>query len=201
MKTALMHSEDLSAVEINIGVRLKLIRKSRNMTIKELAQQANVSAGAISQIERNLANPTVRVLEQLRVVLNVPLTAFLEQHEVMRPGAEHYVRRWRERPHFQVGKHGISKEMLSPSGEHDIQFMYISIPPRTRSEEMLTGIGEKAGVVMEGRLALEVNGETTFIEAGDSFQFKSHLPHNIFNDSDTEARVLWIMHIPPRHHI
>ncbi len=76
MKTALMHSEDLSAVEMTIGLRLKQIRKSRNMTIKALAEQANVSAGAISQIERNLANPTVRVLEQLRVVLNVPLTAF-----------------------------------------------------------------------------------------------------------------------------
>ncbi|OAE03771.1 helix-turn-helix domain-containing protein [Pantoea sp. OXWO6B1] len=201
MKTAVMHAEELSAAEANIGIRLKLIRKSRNMTIKELAQQANVSAGAISQIERNLANPTIRVLEQLRVVLDVPLTAFLEQDEVMRPGAEHYVRRRHERPHFHVGKLGITKEMLSPSGEHDIQFMYISIPPRTRSEEMLTGTGEKAGVVMEGKLTLEVEGGKTLIEAGDSFQFKSHLPHNIFNDSDTEARVLWIMHIPPRHHI
>ncbi|WP_058973415.1 cupin domain-containing protein [Type-D symbiont of Plautia stali] len=201
MKKERISDEVAGAQEADIGSRLKRIRKARNMTITELALLANVSSGAISQIERNLTNPTVRVLEQLRLVLKVPLTAFLEESESTLRGAEHYVRRAVERPHFNVGKRGISKEMLSPSGDHDLQFMFINIPSGVRSDEMLMGKGEKAGLVMEGELTLEIDGDTALLTPGDSFQFQSHLPHNIFNHTANDARVLWIMHIPSEHHL
>lgn len=186
-------------LEADIGARLKRIRKARKMTITELAMLANVSAGAISQIERNQANPTVRVLEQLRLVLKVPLTAFLEGSAATLRGTDYYIRRMDERPHFKVGKLGISKEMLSPAGEHDVQFMFIVIPPGVRSDEMIMGQGEKAGMVMSGELTLELEGESSILYAGDSFQFKSSLMHHILNHTDKEARVLWIMHIQPHH--
>lgn len=111
------------------------------------------------------------------------------------------MRRREDRPNFNVGKRGIAKEMLSPSGDHDMQFMVIHIPPGVRSDEMLIGQGEKAGLIMEGELTLEINGDTARLMTGDSFQFKSHLPHNIFNHKDSYARVLWIMHIPPEQHL
>ncbi len=79
MKNASQNRAEPGAAETDIGSRLKTLRKARNLTITKLALLANVSAGAISQIERNLTNPTVRVLEQLRMVLKVPLTAFLEE--------------------------------------------------------------------------------------------------------------------------
>lgn len=201
MKRVSISDEATGAQEADIGSRLKRIRKARNMTITDLAQLANVSAGAISQIERNLTNPTVRVLEQLRLVLKVPLSAFLEENQTNLRGAEHFVRRAIERPHFNVGKRGISKEMLSPSGDHDLQFMFINVPPGVRSDEMLMGKGEKAGLVMEGELTLEIDGDSAILTAGDSFQFQSHLPHNIFNHSASEVRVMWIMHIPSEHHL
>ncbi|WP_312157749.1 helix-turn-helix domain-containing protein, partial [Pantoea piersonii] len=141
MKNATQHQAEPGAAETDIGSRLKTLRKARNLTITELALLANVSAGAISQIERNLTNPTVRVLEQLRQVLKVPLTAFLEESDVSLRGAEHYVRRRAERPHFNVGKRGIAKEMLSPSGDHDMQFMVIHLPAGVRSDEILIGQG------------------------------------------------------------
>lgn len=201
MKNASQPRAEPGAAETDIGSRLKSLRKARNLTITELALLANVSAGAISQIERNLTNPTVRVLEQLRLVLKVPLTAFLEESAASLRGAEHYVRRSAERPRFNVGKRGIAKEMLSPSGDHDMQFMLIDIPPGVRSDEMLIGQGEKAGLVVEGELTLEINGDAACLMTGDSFQFKSHLPHNIFNHTERDARVLWIMHIPPEKHL
>ncbi|MFH8134423.1 helix-turn-helix domain-containing protein [Pantoea osteomyelitidis] len=190
-----------NSLEADIGVRLKQMRKARNMTISELAALAGVSAGTISQIERNLTNPTVRMLEQLRRVFNVPLMAFLEPETLPVRGAEHYVRRQSDRPHFHVGKKGIAKEMLSPQGEHDIQFMLIAIPSGVRSDEMLIGYGEKAGLLISGELTLEIEGDETVLYPGDSFQFKSNLMHNVFNHTDAEAQVLWIMHIKPNNHL
>lgn len=193
--------EKTTSLEAEIGIRLKQMRKARNMTISELAGLAGVSAGTISQIERNLTNPTVRMLEQLRRVFNVPLMAFLEPEEKPVRGAEHYVRRQSDRPHFHVGKRGIAKEMLSPQGEHDIQFMLIAIPAGVRSDEMLFGYGEKAGLLISGELTLEIEGDETVLYPGDSFQFKSNLPHNVFNHTGAKAQVLWIMHIRPDDHL
>ncbi|MBS0908429.1 helix-turn-helix domain-containing protein [Tatumella sp. JGM118] len=194
-------SQVADSLEADIGLRLRKLRKSRNLTISELAARGGVSAGAISQIERNLSNPTVRILEQLRVVLNVPLTAFLDSEEYDPPGAEHYVRRLQDRPGFHVGKRGIAKELLSPKGDHQLQFMMIDIPPQIRSDEVLTGQGEKAGLVIEGELTLEIEGNTTILYPGDSFQFKSSLRHNVFNHTHSGAKVLWIMHIQPENHL
>ena len=61
-----------------LGQRLRILWRSAGLSLSELAQRAGVSVGMISQIERNLANPSVRILERLRVALNVPLTTLLE---------------------------------------------------------------------------------------------------------------------------
>lgn len=188
------------SAEVSIGRRLRRMRKDKALTVAALAEASSVSAGMISQIERGLSNPSIGTLERLRAVLGIPLTAFFEDREPAGPTSptEERVRRADQRPFFQVGVNGMSKELLSPSGEHDLQFMVINIPPHTRSHEVMIGEGEKAGLVLEGRLSLIVAGETTALELGDSFQFDSRKAHGIANESDESARVLWIMHTRPQ---
>lgn len=192
---------DISSLEADIGLRLKKMRKARNLTISELAALAGVSAGTISQIERNLTNPTIRMLEQLRQVFNVPLTTFLEGEAEAARGIEHYIRREPDRPHFHVGKTGIAKSLLSPQGDYDIKFMIIDVPAQARSEQMLVGDGEKAGLLISGELTLEIDDDKAVLYPGDSFQFKSNLLHNVFNHTDVQAQVLWIMLIQPDKHL
>lgn len=192
---------DVSSLEADIGLRLKKMRKARKLTISELAALAGVSAGTISQIERNLTNPTIRMLEQLRQVFNVPLTFFLEGEEVQTRGIEHYIRREIDRPHFHVGKGKIAKSLLSPPGEYDIKFMIIDVPAGTRSEQMLIGDGEKAGLLLSGELTLEIEDDHAVLYPGDSFQFKSNLLHNVFNHTSLESQVLWIMLVQPDKHL
>lgn len=194
-------SSSLLSLEANIGLRVRQLRKMCGLTINELAALAGVSAGAISQIERHQTNPTVRMLEQLRIALRVPLTALLDSEEPQSVGAEPFVRRQADRPHFHVGESGVAKEMLSPNGEHDLQFMLITIPAGSGPREMLMGSGEKAGLLVEGELILTVSGDSVTLAAGDSFQFKSHLTHSVFNQGSVPAKVLWIMQIQQHHHL
>lgn len=186
--------------EIRIGRRLRWMRKEKSLTVTALAKASGVSVGMISQIERGLSNPSIGTLERLRTMLDVPLTAFFDDHGPMgiTSQTENRVRRAHQRPFFQVGANGISKELLSPSGDHDLQFMVINIPPHTCSHEVMIGRGEKAGLVLEGRLNLIIAGESITLGVGDSFQFDSHKTHGVANDFDKSARVLWIMHTRPQ---
>ena len=55
---------------INVGKRIKSIRKRKGLTLQELAEKSGISATAISAIERNVSSPTVNTLAGIaRVVV------------------------------------------------------------------------------------------------------------------------------------
>ena len=182
----------------DIGARLRALRIEQGLSVNELAMRAGVSAGTVSQVERNKANPSMRILARLRHALSVPLTALLEADDaVSDPVAGDFVRKAAERPLFDVGQHGMQKELLSPHGDHDLKMMIILLPAGAGSEEVLVGVGEKAGLVLEGTVVLNVGDRRAVLETGDSFQFESTVPHSIRNESSKTARILWIMNTRP----
>jgi transcriptional regulator with XRE-family HTH domain len=191
---------DSSPHAAQIGSALRTVRKSKGLSVNALAKLANVSAGMISQIERNVANPSLKVIEKLRQALDVPLSALLEVDkatEVPSAIADHHaemliVRRLVDRPVFKVGKAFI-KELLSPKGAEGLQFMTILLPPHAPPEDVVMDPGQKAGLILEGSIQLTVDQNEFVLQAGDSFQFDSTLPHSIRNDSGSYAKVLWIM--------
>ena len=187
----------------DVGARLRALRIEQGFSVNELAARAGVSVGTVSQVERNKANPSVRILERLRRALSVPLTALLEEDDaVSDPVAGDFVRKATARPLFDVGKHGMQKELLSPHGDHDLKMMIILLPAGAGSDEVLVGEGEKAGLVLEGTVVLNVGDRRAVLRAGDSFQFKSTVPHSVRNESGEMARVLWVMNtLPPVVHL
>lgn len=177
----------------DIGQRLRTLRMARGMSIGDLAQVAGVSAGIISQIERGQANPSLKTLERIRTALGVSLWALLEQSAPQSSGDPSFVRRSADRVRLTVGPHALVKQLLSPSSEQSLRFMLISFPPHAENTEMLLGPGEKAGLVLDGQVALTVGEETALLCPGDSFQFDSQQPHRVVNPGDEPAEVLWIM--------
>ncbi|TDY96394.1 UNVERIFIED_ORG: XRE family transcriptional regulator [Herbaspirillum seropedicae] len=187
-----------AAPHADVGARLKALRLERGMSVNELAAAAGVSVGTVSQVERNKANPSMRILERLRVALSVPLSALLEDAEATPDYvAGDVVRRAKDRPVFDVGSRGMQKELLSPQGNHDLKMMIILIPPGAGSDEVLIGVGEKAGVVIEGSVVLNLGGSRVELKSGDSFQFSSTIPHSVHNESAKPARLLWVMNTQP----
>jgi len=199
-------SESVTATDQRIGARLKALRKARRMSLAELAIKANVSASMLSQTERGLANPSIKTIQRVRQALDVSLTALLEDTPEPHPhdpprskvadfdgDMQNYVRRSGDRPFLQSDATGMRKELLSPHGTHELEFMIIELMPDSSSHDVLIGPGEKAGIVIEGEMILEIDGASTKLYIGDSFQFDSTLPHRIFNNAARALKLLWIM--------
>lgn len=182
-----------------IGRRLRALRGERGMTILELAAKAGVSSGNISQIERGGSNPSLGTLQKLRAALGVSLWSFLDA-DALGPGRESpYVRRRDDRPRIVVGTHQLTKELLSPRDNNELRFMMLTVPPGARSEDFLSGPGDKGGYVLSGRVGLTIGDEVIELEEGDSFQFKSTIPHQLTNRSDAPAKLIWIINIRDSH--
>ncbi|WP_087071396.1 helix-turn-helix domain-containing protein [Paenibacillus bovis] len=63
---------------INLAA-LRAIRKSHNLTLKELAAQMQVSPSAIGMYERGQRTPDIIYLSRLAALLETPITSFVDE--------------------------------------------------------------------------------------------------------------------------
>ena len=72
-----------------------------------------------------------------------------------------------------------------------IAFLDETYPPGSDTGmDMLSHQGEEAGMLVEGRLELTVNGQVYVLESGDSYYFESAKPHRFRNPFDAPARLI-----------
>ena len=67
---------------LQLGNRLSLLRKRKNMTLDELSAKSGVSKSILSQIERDLSNPTVTTISRIANALEERLSDFFLKIEV-----------------------------------------------------------------------------------------------------------------------
>jgi transcriptional regulator with XRE-family HTH domain len=75
-----------------IGEKLRTARLKQNMSLRELAEKAEVSASLLSQIENDKANPSVRSLYSIAAALSLPVDYFFpdgEEHDESRAQNAH----------------------------------------------------------------------------------------------------------------
>jgi transcriptional regulator with XRE-family HTH domain len=173
------------------GAKLRSLRHERGLSLQDLATAAGVSVGMLSQIERDRANPSLRVLTQIRMALGVSLSELFDDAPP-RPADPPFVRRADRRGWLELGY--ISKELLSPVIPNHLQFMILHVPPRgTSGDQPLSYPAEKGGMILRGELMLKVKDEEVALREGDSFLFNSLDPHSFRNPTDEPTQVLWII--------
>lgn len=176
-----------------LGENVRSYRRARKLSVSTLAVKAGISAGIISQIERGNANPSLRTLEKLCAALEVSLNALIDTEPDRTRSIETHIRRKEARPNFKVGSTPLHKQLLSPAEAGGARMMLITFPAGADSEDVVTDPGQKAGLVLEGELTLRIDGQSTILKEGDSFQFDSTLPHSVHNLSSRETLVMWLI--------
>ena len=61
---------------LQLGSRLSSLRKRKNMTLDDLSAKSGVSKSILSQIERDLSNPTVTTISRISDALGEKLSDF-----------------------------------------------------------------------------------------------------------------------------
>ena len=63
-------------INIDVGLKIRNLRKSKNLSIANLSEYTGLSAGLISQIERNKVVPSIKVMWKIAKELNVNIGYF-----------------------------------------------------------------------------------------------------------------------------
>lgn len=183
------------AVDVAVGQRIRDLRRSRKLSLEVVAGSTDLSIGFLSQIERGLSSPSLRVLATIADVLGVGIAGLFGAKETAGTGSDAIVTREQQRAELNLWRTGISKQLLSPSGSDGRLNLFLvhMEPGGSTGDELYTHDGEEAGLVIEGEMNLTVDAESWTLKQGDSFRFASRRPHRFSNPSGkAKAVVLWV---------
>ncbi len=175
-----------------IGKNIAVVRKQKSMSLEELSRRSGVSAGMLSQIEKDKVNPTVAVVWKIAYGLGVPFNDLLASQE--------------EEPLFNVQhvheavileREGglVEFRILSPlSMAEKLELYTLKLKPGGIQESSAHSAGtEEFITVLEGRVVVEVDAKTAELNEGDTIHFHADVPHVIRNESDDASRMYMVV--------
>lgn len=183
--------------EYHFGEKIKKVRESQGITLKQLAMQMDVSASLISQIENNKVSPSIETLLNLADILDIDPEYLFRDFRKKRK-----VRIVRAEERNRLNLKDVQYELLTPPAAADEAFaletMELTIKPGGEKGSQDYGHpGREMGIILSGTGELQYGTESYKLKKGDSLSFSSAVPHILINDGDEELRAIWII-TPPR---
>ncbi len=180
---------------VHIGRKVKQLRLSKNLSLTDLSKRSGLSKSHISQIENERISPSVAAIVKLSNALGVPLSSFFEEGE---EAGNKYIVKQHERKKFTVEGSGVVYELLSSDLKDKImEAAVIKFAKGAGSNGQLYSYeGEQVGLLLKGKLEINLNGQKFIMEEGDSIYFKSSIPHSGRNIADGESVAVWVI-TPP----
>jgi transcriptional regulator with XRE-family HTH domain len=192
-----------------LGPRLREVRVSRELSVRELARRVGCSASLISQIERGVSVPSVGVLYSLATELGSSLdyllfgsgagpgtgvapTAAPRPREISPPPV---VQRGDRRKIIDLAS-GVRWERLTPQSEATTDFLEVIYSPgghSTDERRPLRHDGREYGLVISGTLTANVGFESYELGPGDSIAFDSATPHEYLNKTGDYVHAIWVV--------
>lgn len=171
---------------MEIGVKIKALRLKNNLTQEELADRCELTKGYISQLENDLANPSIETLNDILLVLGSNMGEFFRNEE---SGPLVF----KEEDYFSKDYGDSVTTWLVPSAQkNEMEPILLYLNEKGAKETDMPHEGEEFGYVLSGRIKLTVGSRAFTVEQGETFYYKADKKHSIENLSNTQARVLWI---------
>ena len=183
-----MHDEDPL-----IGASLRGARQRQGLTLRQVADRAGVTESFLSQVERDIASPSIATLRRIAVALGTTIGVILDE-----AGPHGQLVRAADRRVVSYPGLKARDEFLTDGSAGRLQVILSTVEPGggTGPEAYTHESDEECLIVLEGSLDLWVGAEQHHLEAGDAIRYSSRVAHRNENPGPGTARVLFVL-TPP----
>ena len=194
IRIARANGGDESVEPLNLGARVRELRKARNWTLEQAAQQAGLARSTLSKIENSQMSPTYEALRKLAVGLEISVP------QLFTPPVKNQIN-----GRMASTKSGQGAAHPTTTYEHELLAESLSkkkmLPYhariRARSIEEFDGWvrhdGEEFLYVLTGVVKLFTEFyEPLEMRRGDSAYYDATMGHNVISTSEEDATILWI---------
>ena len=178
-----------------VGPRIRALRESMSLSLRDLAERSGVSAPMLSQVERGETSPTLAVANRIAAGLDLRLSQLLRLDE----GGSVTVVRAGERRKGPAAARGHRYELLTPPlpglrAEVSLHTLAAGAQTGGPGDPPMHEPGSReTAVVQEGDVTLVCDGEAHALHAGDCVTFDADLPHHFENPGPGPATLLAVV--------
>ena len=182
------------AQPLDLGARVRELRKARDWTLEQAAQQAGLARSTLSKIENGQMSPTYDALKKLAVGLEISVP------QLFTPPSKGQVN-----GRMAVTKLDEATKQITTPYEHDLlassltskKMLPYRARVRARNMEDFDGWvrhdGEEFLFVLTGRVRLYTEFyEPVELGRGDSAYYDAAMGHNVVSISQEDATILWV---------
>lgn len=188
------NGETDNALPLDLGLRVRELRKARSWTLEQAAKHAGLARSTLSKIENGQMSPTYDALKKLAVGLEISIPQLFTQ-----PVKDQINGR------LSVTKSGEGQNHVTATYEHELlantlskkQMLPYRAVVRARSMDEFDGWvrhdGEEFLYILTGvvRLFTEFY-EPIEMRRGDSAYYDASMGHNLVSVSQDDATILWV---------
>lgn len=159
--------DDVDAVLVAVGPRLKELRQRNDTTLSELSAATGISTSTLSRLESGLRRPTLELLLPLARVHGVPIDELVGAPPTDDP-----------RVHLRpVTRYGMTMVPLTRRAG-GVQAYKMIIPGRSaRAQGLNSHEGYEWLYVLNGRLRLLLGEQELELTSGEAAEFDTRVPH------------------------
>ncbi len=179
---------------LNLGERVRQLRKDRSWTLEQAATQAGLARSTLSKIENGQMSPTYEALKKLADGLDISIP------QLFTPPSRAQVN-----GRIAVTKQGEGATQVTTTYEHELlggtltkkQMLPYRARIRARSFDDFDGWvrhdGEEFLYVLTGVVKLFTEFyEPVELRRGDSAYYDASMGHNVVSVSEDDATILWV---------
>lgn len=179
-------SKDPKSFEDDLGNRLRLLRRLKGYSQRELAGKTGVSNATISMIESNKTSPSIGLLKNILDGMSTSMADFFSLPVEAR-----------EKVFFSAGElveiaGGKISYLLVGSGIENRTMQILleryAVGADT-GENFLSHDAQEGGIILRGHLEVTVGTQRRVLGPGDAYYFDSRLPHRFraIGNSEVES--------------
>jgi len=179
---------------IEIGKVIKKARIDKGLTIRELAEKTGITSSMISQIERDLANPSINTLKTLSIELDVPVYMFFKNNDAY---TEDLIVRKDQRVTIGNPTYNMTYDLLIPNMKGNIEFCMAHFGPKNKEKPVsISHKGEETAVIISGKINIIIDGNEFVLNQGDSVRIPPMANHCWINPYDEVCELIFAVSPP-----
>ena len=188
------NGETDNALPLDLGLRVRELRKARSWTLEQAAKHAGLARSTLSKIENGQMSPTYDALKKLALGLEISIPQLFNQ-----PVKDQINGR------LSVTKSGEGQNHVTVTYEHELlantlskkQMLPYRAVVRARSMDEFDGWvrhdGEEFLYILSGVVSLITEFyEPIEMRRGDSAYYDASMGHNLVTVSQDDATILWV---------
>ena len=186
-----MEGSSISILPIELGSRLRALRKERSLSLEQLAGKSGVALATLSRIENGKGSGTFRTHQRISDALGLSLSDLYRDLKQQDPEATLMDTQGEEAETFTYDEKAsaifLAKQV---SGRQMLPQMITLQPGGKTALEQYSAATERWIFSLEGTVAVTVGTKSYRLGPGGTLYFKASLPHRFENQEQTAAKIL-----------